>query len=172
MASNIVEWPRDLLKPGECRPNIVPFTRSGGRSLGGIQPSVRTDLGYWSIDYREVPLYGADRLRTFEAIKDILSGSSGRIAVPIYAPDRAPFVDGVVTEPEILPHDDDAFFDDDTGYLQGSISIISQGLTPIGATVLQLKIIKGDSGLSGTFFSFNHALYRIGQALGTSGDTG
>ncbi|TCU25282.1 hypothetical protein [Rhizobium laguerreae] len=170
MASDIIEWPGDLLVPGECRPNLVPFTRSGGRSLGGVQPSVRTDLGYWSIEYHDVPLYGADRMRTFEAIKDILSGSSGRIAVPIYAPDRAPFVDGIPAIPEVLPHDDDTFFDDDTGYLQGGISIVSQGVTPIGVTVMQLRIIEGDAALSGTLFSFNHALYRIGQVIEVAGD--
>ncbi|MGZ2455456.1 hypothetical protein [Rhizobium anhuiense] len=170
MAADIIEWPGDMLVPGECRPNLVPFTRSGGRSLGGVQPSVRTDLGYWSIEYHDVPLYGADRMRTFEAIKDILSGSSGRIAIPIYASDRAPFVDGIVVAPVVLPHDDDAYLDDDTGYLQGAISIVSEGVTPIGATTMQLRIIEGDPSLSGTLFSFNHALYRIGQVLAVEGD--
>ncbi|TAU98168.1 hypothetical protein ELI38_20405 [Rhizobium leguminosarum] len=168
--TDVIVWPGDLLVPGECRPNLVPFTRSGGRSLGGVQRSIRTDLGFWSVEYRDVPLYGIDKMRTYEAIKDILSGSSGRIAVPIYSPERTPWVNGLALPPSILPHDDDTFFSDGTGYRQGAISIVSVAFTPLAATIMQLRIISGDTSLSGTLFSYNHALYRIGQTLEVAGD--
>lgn len=169
--ADILTWPRDLLVPKECRPNIVPFTRTGGRSLGGVQPSVRTDLGFWMVELNGLLLDTSAKERTFEAIKDILSGSSGRIAVPVYAFKRAPYISGSYEPPIEVPHDDTAPFDDGTEYLQGAISVVTVGNTPIGATTITVKVIRGDYSLSGVLFSYQHALYRTGQILSQDGDT-
>ena len=168
--TDILKWPRNLLVPKECRPNIVPFTRTGGRSLGGVSPSVRTDLGFWSIELNGILLASRAKMKTYEAIKDILSGSAGTIAVPIYAPDRAPYVGGIYQEPVLVTHDDGTTFSDGTSYQQGRISIVTEGVTPIGATTISVRIIAADDDLSGVFFSYQHALYRTGRELGRDGD--
>lgn len=168
--AEILEWPRDLLVPRVCKPNVVPFTRSGGRSLGGVKPSVRTDLGFWTVELGDIFMSTRPQQRTYEAIKGLLSGSAGQIAVPIYAPKRAPYVDGIYADPDILPHDDDSLFDDGAGYAQGQISAVSVGATPLGATTMGIRIIAGDSDLVGTLFSYNHALYTIHQLVDVDGD--
>lgn len=167
---DILTWPRDLLVPKECRANIVPFTRSGGRSLGGVQPSVRTDLGFWTLDLNGILLDVARKVRTFEAIKDILSGSSGRIAVPIYAFKRAPFASGAFEPMSSLPHSDESTLDDGAEYLQGAISGVSVGVTPLGSTTMRIRVIQGDDDLSGVLFSYHHALYRTGQVVDREDD--
>ena len=34
----------------------APFSRTGGKSLGGLQRSIRTDRGSWAIAYKGIPL--------------------------------------------------------------------------------------------------------------------
>lgn len=170
--SVIPVWPHDLLIPAEVRPNLVPFTRTGGRSLGGTKPSVRTDLGYWSIDYIGILLYDRAQLRTREAIKDILSGSSGRIAIPVWSHQSAPRIGATGSyeaSPEV-PHDDDTEFSDDTQYEQGEITVTVEETAGIGVTTIQLRIVNAEEDLSGVLFSYNHALYRTGQVLDVDGD--
>ncbi|MFN3833727.1 MAG: hypothetical protein ACK4SQ_15995 [Allorhizobium sp.] len=168
--AEILEWPRDLLVPRACKPNVVPFTRSGGRTLGGVKPSVRTDLGFWKIELADIVISTRQQQRAFEAIKGLMSGSAGQIAVPVYAPKRAPYEDGVYAETVVLSHDDDSLFDDGAGYSQGQISAVSVGSTPLGATVIRIRMIKGDSDLVGTLFSYNHALYTVHQLVEVDGD--
>jgi hypothetical protein len=97
---DIINWPICLLRPQAASANVVPFTRSGGASLGGIERTVRTDLGY----------------------------------------------------------------------SQSSIVVISEGATPIGATIIRLRIIDAAQNLAGVRFSFNHALYETGPVLEIEGD--
>lgn len=170
--SVIPVWPHDLLIPAEVRPNLVPFTRTGGRSLGGTKPAVRTDLGYWSIDYVGLLLHSRAQLRTWEAIKDILSGSSGRIVIPVWSHQTAPRIGATGSyeaSPEV-PHDDDTEFSDDTEYEQGDIAVVAEAAAPIGVTQIKLRILQGEDDLSGVLFSYNHALYRTGQVLEVDGD--
>lgn len=169
MAKTVV-WPRNLLVPRACKANVVPFTRSGGRSLGGVRPSVRTDLGFWNVELQDVMISNRRQQRTFEAIKGLVSGSAGRVAVPIYAPKRAPYVNGTSAAPIVMPHSDGSFFNDGSGYQQGAISALSVGTTPIGSTSIRIRMVQGDADVVGTLFSYNHALYSIHQVTDVDGD--
>lgn len=167
---NYIVWPYQLLKPAECRAYINPFTRSGGRTLGGIKPSTRTDLGPWSIDLVDVAIRSIHQRRAWDAVATEAGGSSGRIVVPAWAIDSAPYASGQ-TEPLIdVPHDDGATFSDGTRYRQGAISVASHGVTAIGATVMSMRLINGDEDLTGVRFSYRHALYQTGRALSVDGD--
>lgn len=168
--ADLLHWPGDLLTPLECRPNPNPFTRSGGRSLGGVKPAVRTDLGFWTIDLVGVPVHSADQRRTWNAIRRHLSGSAGVIVVPAWSLDTAPYASGEFEAATVLPHDDDTLFDDDTGYEQSAISVVSDGVTPLGATTIRLRIINADTNLVGVRFSYEHALYETGPAIEINGD--
>jgi len=166
----VIVWPEKLLSPLECRAYLVPFTRSGGRTLGGVKPSTRTDLGYWRVDIIGVPLHGQDKRRTWDAISAYLGGASGRIAVPAWAMDSAPYASGK-EEPLIeVPHSDGSTFSDGSAYQQNSISVVSVGVTAIGATVMSMRLINGAADLSGVRFSYNHALYQTGQVVSVEDD--
>jgi len=166
----IIVWPEALLSPLECRAYIVPFTRSGGRTLGGTKPSTRTDLGHWRIDIAGIPMHGAAKLRTWDAISAYFGGASGRIAVHAWAMDKAPYVSGKEEPLVDVWHSDDSPFSDETPYQQNAISVVSVGATPIGATVMSMRLINGAADLSGVRFSYDHALYETGQVVSVEDD--
>jgi hypothetical protein len=168
--ANIITWPHALLTPERCAPNLNPFTRSGGRSLGGVQPTVRTDVGFWSVDLENVAVHTREQRQTWIAIRQRLGGRAGLVAVPAWSFDAAPYVSGVREEEAETDHSDDSPFDDGTPYVQGAISVVSQGVTPIGATVMRLRIIHAAANLAGVRFSFNHALYETGPVTSIVGD--
>src|ERR1041384_7571620 len=117
---DFIVWPHELLVPEDCRPNIVPFTRTGGRSLGGIEPAVRTDLGFWSIELSNIAVYSREQRQTWNAIRQKLGGRAGLIAVPAWSFDTAPYVSQEYEPPLLTTYDDDTLFDDDTPYEQGA----------------------------------------------------
>lgn len=166
----IAVWPHKLLTPEECRAYVNPFTRSGGRTLGGVKPAYRTDLGPWKIDLVNVPLVTIAQKRTWDAIDTLLGGTSGRIAVPAWAMDSAPYASGREEAQILVPHSDESTFSDGTMYLQNAISVVSVGVTALGATQISMRVIKGADDLSGVRFSYNHALYKTGRALSIDGD--
>lgn len=166
----ILLWPEALLSPLECRARLVPFSRSGGRTIGGTKPSTRTDLGHWRIDLNGIPLRGSEMLRTWDALSAYLGGTSGRVAVPAWAMDSAPYASGIEEPRDELAHADDSLFSDETGYLQNAISVVSVGVTAIGATVMSMRLVNGASDLSGVRFSVDHALYQTGQVVAIEDD--
>jgi len=170
--TDIITWPLWTLRPQSASANLVPFSRSGGRTLGGVEPSTRTDLGFWAIDYQNVVLQNRNReqWQTWNAIAQKLGGRPGLIAVRVRSSLSAPFVSGKF-EPVIeTDHSDDSPFDDDTPYTQGAISVVTDGVTAVGATSIRLRIINADANLVGVRFSYNHALYETGPVTSIDGD--
>jgi len=169
--SEVLRWPSSLLVPFDTMADVVPFTRSGGRVIGGAKPAYRTDLGYWRVDLNGIALSTAQQKRAWDAISTYLGGSSGRIAVPVWTRDTAPYASGAAEEDILVPHSDDSTFSDGSMYLQSPISVVSVGATAIGATVMSMRVIAGAQDLSGTRFSYRHAAYKVGQVLDIAGDT-
>lgn len=170
--TEIIEWPLCTLQPQQSAANLVPFTRSGGRSLGGVEPAIRTDLGYWAIDYIGVVMRNRhrDQWQTWQAIRQHLSGRSGLIAVRVRSSLSAPYVSGAFEPMSDVEHDDDMLFDDDTPYTQGAISVVSDGVTPIGVSTIRLRRINAADDLVGVRFSYNHALYETGPVIAKAGN--
>lgn len=170
--SDVLVWPICTLRPQQASANLVPFSRSGGRTLGGIEPSTRTDLGYWEISYQNIVLQNRhrDQWRAWNAIRQKLGGRPGLIAVRVRSSLSAPYASGSFEPVVETEHGDDALFDDDTPYTQGAISIVSDGVTAVGATSIRLRIINADANLVGVRFSYNHALYETGPVTSIDGD--
>ena len=170
--ADIITWPFCVLRPQQPSANVVPFTRSGGRSLGGVERAVRTDLGFWAIDYGNVVVQSRHRAQwqTWQAIRQKLGGRVGLIAVPVRSSLSAPYASGNFEAAAAVPHDDDTPFDDEALYSQSAIVVETDGSTPIGSTVIRLRIIKAAENLVGVRFSYNHALYETGPAIDVDGD--
>lgn len=166
---DILVWPRAVLRPEECRANLVAFTRSGGMSVGGGKASVRTDLGFWSVELVNIPIAKTGQRKAWDAITQILGGSSGRMAIPVWGRDTAPYESGEYEAPVISPHSDGSLFSDGSGYVTNAISAVTVGTTPIGATQITINVIKGGSDFTGVKFSRNHALYQTGQVISVVG---
>lgn len=168
----IIVWPHCLLRPQQMAANLVPFTRSGGTTLGGISTAFRTDLGFWKVDYAGVIMQNRKReqWQTWQALRQKLGGRSGLVAVPIRASLSAPYASGAFEEMPEVPHSDASTFSDGTEYSQGAISVVTEGVTAIGATTIRMRIVNASESLVGSRFSYNHALYETGPVISVDGD--
>jgi len=168
---DFIHWPTQLLVPGSALAAQVPFTRSGGRSLGGIERTVRTDRGYWRISLNDVSVRSPTMRRAWNAIRTGLGGKSGLVVVPCWSFDSAPYASGHREPAIFLPHDDDTLFDDDTAYYEGAIHIEMATDAPLSATVVTLRLVDAATA-EGIRFSYQHALYETGPIIEQiSGDT-
>ncbi|MGV8954614.1 MAG: hypothetical protein ACOH2M_26185 [Cypionkella sp.] len=166
--AELIFWPAALLEPASITVSPVPFTRSGGRTLGGIERNTRTDRGFLRVAYSDVTLFTPAMRRTWNAIRQDLGGKAGLIVVPVWSFDSAPYASGE-REPEILtPHDDDAPFDDGSLYQQGSIDIEMASFAPLASTVVTLRLINATSA-AGIRFSYQHAMYETGRIISQPG---
>ena len=172
LTGNIIQWPVCVLRPQQSAADLVPFSRSGGRTLGGIEPATRTDLGYWAIEYSNIVLQSRNRneWRAWSGIRQALGGKAGLIAVPVRSSLSAPYASGNFEPTADVLHDDDTLFDDDTAYVQNAVSIKSEGVTPVGATSISLRIINAAADITGVRFSYEHALYETGPVIDIDGD--
>lgn len=170
--ASIIEWPFCLLTPRQVQANVVPFTRSGGKSLGGAEPVTRTDLGYWSIDYQSIAMRNRyrDQWKAWQAIRQKLGGRSGLIAVRVPSSLSAPYLSGKFEVSTDHSHSDQSLFDDDTPYEQSAISVVVDANAPIASTTIRMRIIKASPDLVGVRFSYNHALYETGPVLEVDGN--
>jgi hypothetical protein len=170
--ADIIAWPLCVLRPQQASANVVPFSRTGGRSLGGVERAVRTDLGFWAIEYSNVIVQSRyrDQWQTWQAIRQKLAGRVGLVAVPVRSSLSAPYASGNFEPTASVPHDDNVPLDDDSLYTQSAILVVSDGVTPLGATVIRLRIIKAAANLAGVRFSYQHALYETGPIISVEGD--
>lgn len=169
--ADIYYWPAKLLRPREIEPNQVPFSRTGGRTLGGIKRSIRTNRGHWEIAMNGVVLASTAQRRVWNAIRTGLCGSPGLLIIPVWSFDTAPFASGMFDTEVLVPHSGGIPFSDGSLYSQGSISVRCAGSANIGDTSIQLRIRNAEADLSGVRFSYNHALYETGPAISISGST-
>lgn len=167
--ADFIHWPTRLLRPVKATASLVPFTRSGGRSLGGIERTTRTDRGFWRIALDDVTVYSPKMRRAWNAIRVQLGGRAGLVAVPAWSFDSAPYASGS-REPVVTTlHDDGTTFDDGTEYAQGAIDIQMASYAPLGATVVTIRLVHA-SQAAGIRFSYQHALYETGPILAEVGD--
>lgn len=168
MSESYIHWPSGVLPPAEVMANLVPFTRGGGRSLGGVERSVRTDRGFWILTLDQVPIWTPAQHRIFNAIRVHLGGRSGLIAVPAWSFKSAPYVSGEHESLVLTSHDDDTSFDDGSLYSQGSIDIEMATYAPLGSTVVTLRLVNASTA-AGIRFSYQHAFYETGPIIGEPG---
>lgn len=167
--SDFIMWPAELLTPSEILANQVPFTRSGGRTINGIERATKTDRGFWHIAMVDVVLHEKAQRRTWNAIRTALNGRSGLLVVPVWSFDTAPYSSGDIEGDVLVPHSDGTSFSDGSLYRQGSISVRVVDNVPMGATSVKLQALSAENDLVGIRFSYNHALYETGPANSISG---
>lgn len=165
MLPEIVEWPYDFLVPATADVNPVPFSRSGGRTLGGIERVTRTDRGYWSIRLNDVTMRSDRHRKTWNAIRVALGGRAGLIAVPAWSLGSAPHFLEEVGKRITTKHSDKTPHSDGSPYLQTSIQMEVAAFAPLGSAVATIRIIRGTPEPSGIRFSYNHALYETGRVI-------
>lgn len=133
-----VTWPTTLV-PAQLLVSQRAFTRSGGKSLGGIERTTRTDRGDWAIGYRGLALHSAASRRMFNSVRTSLSGRAGTLILPVWSFDVNGASSGI------------------------SVTMAEDAFT--GDTSVVLNIGGGITDLSGVRFSYQNAMYETGVAL-------
>lgn len=164
-------WPYDLLTPANPTFQVRPYSRGGGRSLGGVSRSMRTDRGYWAASYDQIVIRRnrPDQKRAWNALRVGLLGTAGLVVVPICASNLLGGGPGVALGRVLVPHDDLTPFDDLSLYSQARIYVVAGATAPLGTTIMTFKILTPMPDIAGMRFSYNHALYEIGPILAHPG---
>ena len=163
-------WPL-VLCPERIEVNQRPFSRTGGRTLGGLTRSTRTDRGYWLISYKGLSLFGSDRRRLWNALRVTTCGMPGLLAIPVWSHDSAAWPANADRRGMIRTrHSDHTKHSDHTPYVQKSIMLEAAQAAAIGDTVMMLRVTMGIEGVYGIRFSYKHALYETGFPREGSGE--
>lgn len=157
-------WPVQALPPADVQANVVPFSRSGGRSLNGINRATRSDRGFWRIALEQIPLYSPAQHRTWNAIRTMLGGQAGLIIVPAWSFKSAPYASGEFEPMLDVTFDDEATYSDGSSFAEGTIAVEMADFAPLSATVVTLRAIRAGN-LAGVRFSYQHAFYETGPIL-------
>jgi hypothetical protein len=168
--SSPLRWPDAALEPGQILANPAPFSRSGGKSLGGIERAVRTDRGFWKIAFKGVLLRTAAQRRSWNAIRTTLGGMAGVIAVPVLSIDTAPWLAGTSDGWFPTTFSGGATFSDGTRWMTRGIVVNMATAAAIGDTSVTLTLVRGLTELAGVRFSYRHALYETGRVTLVDGD--
>lgn len=168
--NSVLAWP-SALRPAQIQPNPVSFTRSGPRSLNGISRRVKTDRGYWVINYIGVPLMDEFDRRAWNALRTGLNGAAGLISIPVWSFELINASPEVVLGQFLSTFSDTATFGDGSQFSQPSGPYVSMDSdAAIGDTVVNLRVDDDTEDLTGMRFSYNHALYEIGFRIGGTGN--
>jgi hypothetical protein len=154
-------WPCGLLTPTNVAWNIAPRTLAAPASVSGLTQVVATDAGIWVAKFDAIPVKSRDAILTFRAIATLLEGRLGQVLVPRCAAwgPRATGTDSDLLD--MVPHSDETFFSDDTGYVGRANSIHAAAPAAVRATGITVTIIYGGLIEPGQDFSIGERMYRV-----------
>lgn len=154
----------DLAQPISDRtdPILVPNTRSGGQSISGIEQVISPLTARWQ--WRIVlPINTVGRARAWRATLAKLDGRFNYLRARVCDRYRIGRRDvGAWSSSDPLPHSDNSFFSDDTGYRLAQPSSPVQVAAARGATsVCVLASDFAGAMTAGVFFSISDYLYVV-----------
>lgn len=169
--SDAIVAPRCLLRGETSSWNLVSGSMSPGQTAsGGFPFATFPGGGLWQAAHSSLALKGDDAIRAFRAIRS--QAKSAVVPIIVYRNDGMlapwPVVNGRrVTTYGSLPHSDDSFFSDDSGYVQPVISASVVSAADVNATSITIRFDYGGPPRGGESFSLFHAsqgwrLYEIG----------
>lgn len=165
----MITFPIGVLTPDAV--SFIPNFRnsSGSSSLSGASQVVGSAAGLWNARLVDVALRNAEHVILWETIEILLEGRLNPILVPLMEGRRQPFAPGSVGIGAGIPHSDDTFFSDDTGYWDPEIVANLPFDMPRGATSTSIGIVTGRELRPRDYFSIGDRLYRIKSVEDVSG---
>lgn len=174
-----VAFPRRLLRERSHSWNLVGVATTPGVTQSSAATIVRTDGGgVWSCSMTDVSLSGGGSLQNkqrqklstllWRAVRQICNGGVSAIVVPRNDALFRPWPEGLSQTFGLdVPHDDGSTFDDDVGYYQKVIDIVTTSDTELRATEMDVTINYAGDLVGGESFSIEHEtmdwrLYEIG----------
>ena len=165
-----IRWPETVLRPQSVAFDIAPRTLAGPTSVSGLAQIVASDAGIWKAKFGAVMLRNTTHVLMWRAIDNLLEGRLGTILVPLcrgYQPAPA----GSDALYDSVPHSDDTYFDDDSGYTGGVIDVTLSADAAVRATSASINIGYADTLQPGQHFSIGERLYRLRAVIYTAPTT-
>lgn len=175
--ADVVQWPEQILKPQTISVDIAHRNLRGPSAGSGFTQVVSNSAGIWKVTFSDIPVYTANMIKLWRTVDTLVEGQMGSISIPVWDHPRSPnstdnygsnIRDFYLYD---VPHDDDAFFSDDSGYESTYTEVeMSQATTSGG---VELRTVKGtDFELEpGHRFSYNDRLYQIQKIISQGATT-
>ncbi len=161
-----IVWPCAILVPRNIAVDPAYRSVAGPSSVSGFGQVVASDAGLWKATYDGIPVHdqkGLSLVKLWRAISTLAEGRLNPLLICVHDIERHPIPAGVSYDGlgGQVPHSDDAFFDDDTGYVSSWIVVSTAAGAALRATTLSLtKTASGDLE-PGNRFSIGERLYQI-----------
>lgn len=155
-------WP-STLTPQNVAFDIAPRTLAAPSSISGITQVVASDAGIWKATLGEIDIRRREQILAFRAIGVRLEGRLNPIVVPLcgaWQPRPPGPADGSSLLAAV-PHSDEAFFSDGSGYVGIVNSVSLADALAVRATTADIVIDAGGTIEPGQHFSIGNRLYRI-----------
>lgn len=164
-------WPHVMLPKGGLSFNPQFRNARGGAAVAyGPEQIVSSDAGRWVATLASNFVYAPERKRTWMALQVLLQGGLSSVIMPVCPWGGWPFPDGVTELPGSVLHDDDTPHDDDAGYEDGIIDVVTSSAAARRTTTIALtKRVCGDIA-PGHEFSMLNRLYRVAEVVTQSVD--
>lgn len=160
-----IVWPMKLLPSQEPSFHLRGMNKSGPLSDSGAGDIISGDAGFWVATLSDVVVTTRERVQTFRAIAAMLQGRLNPIVIP-YCSLYQPLVAGFSPRP--LPHSDDTFFSDRSGYLTPGASVLTIADLPVRAVSATVSIRYSGTLQPGQVFSFGNRLYELTSVSGST----
>ncbi len=162
-------WPLGILTPQNIARRYLPMSVAGGAAVSGWTQTVVSPSARWAIGYENIICLTNKQIRLRDALEVILEGRATPIIVPLCEGNRRPLVSDNPPSSEV-PHSDETYFDDDTGYVGSPIYVDVDTDAALRATTLSLTVTSAGTLQPGQHFSIGERLYRIQRLISSAGD--
>lgn len=165
-----IRWPCEVLAPQNVAFDIAPRSLAGPSSVSGKSQVVSSDAGIWKATYGSLIVRSRDAVLAHRAIAALLEGRLGTILIPLCRAYQ-PVPEGAVEAGlyDAVPHSDDAFFSDDSGYLGLVIDVVAAANAAVRATSMTVTVTYAGDIEPGQHFSIGERLYRVRTFNATTG---
>lgn len=163
-----IRWPDQVLSPRALSVDIAPRSLSGPSSISGAVQVVSSDAGIWRVTFEGIPVVNEQKVKAWRGVAGLLEGRLNAIVVPISRFYQPAWVEGEDELVEPVPHSDDAFFSDGSGYVGSVNEVTLAGSVAARATTANVSIAYGGTLEPGQHFSIGERLYRIRTVTYTS----
>lgn len=163
-------WP-DALRPTRGgRPVYMPRNTADSIALSGFGQVVAADAGIWKIPLEGIPIRGWAQIQTWDALALRLEGRLNPFLYRLCEVSRQPY--GLQGPYGDIPHSDESFFSDDTGYYQPAIVAEVAADAALRATTLSIAVSQGGAVQPAHFFSLGTGrLHQVRRVLSVTGGT-
>lgn len=167
-----IRWPVAVLAPRTVSFDVASRTLAGPSAASGFTQVSASSAGIWKATFADVRVATEQHALAWRAIAALLEGRLGSILVPLcrgYQPKPDGAEAAGLWGP--VPHADDAFFGDGSGYVGRVIDVQLTGAIVKGATTASIAINVAGLIQPGQHFSIGERLYRLKSVSYTTDTT-